>query len=312
MPKYNENNITEKQIFENKDIPDDIHQKYLERQKMLKAEMQEDMIAAIDGCWYNPERRSELIGICEKFSRKANQLGTGVDNALCIAARLGKSASCLVSSLETTQKEWRKKLGVKAVTVLQFESTKNGTYQTAIRAFDISQLEGWVLDNNRFDAPPHKMATAKEIVLAVNLMQDAWDFKAYYNTEGKPSEFIPRDGDEPAKLVLSNNLTEQEIVQDVAYLFSHLIMSHQPDYQYTPETDFSARVSADFICQRYGFAPKLVGDPPKSISTKSQAKEFLTAAIHKAQNSAAWLDQVITRYREREQVRAQPEESVER
>lgn len=312
--KINPDTLTERDIMENNRLSDEVKDKYKARQEELKDEMREDIASTIDKVWNNGERRSELIGILEHFNRKQNQLGTGLENALCIYARLGTKASYIVPSIDTETNDWWKKKGTKAISIFQFEPTKNGVYQTAIRAFDISQLVDEVSKQNHFDIPKPSEATAQELLGSISLMRDAWGYQTIRDFNCKCSEFVPPQDGDKAKLVLSANLNEKQLVQEATYLFAHLVMSYQEGYVYNPETIFTARIASDYICRRYGYEPKIVDAPPDSISTKSQAKEFLTAAARTAEQSSAWLKEVLSKYREREQMLAaqQNEKGAER
>lgn len=293
MADYNkEEFLTSVQVLEGKEYSEEQRSRFLERQEILRTEMNSRAKEALRTIWGNPQKLSDLLGVMERFSREGTTLGEGFDNALCIYQKFGTSATCLISSLDTEENGWLKKKGTTAVNILIKEKSKKQTYRTVIKAFDISQMQ----DENipGFKAIGQSSATPQQLMKAITAMQKHWNFRATHSKEVADSIFVPGENGSPAQLILSDSLgaDKQRLVQETAYCFSHLVMSFKQGYATNPETDFVARCSADFICRRYGYQSRLVESFPESVRTIGQFKELLSSVNTTAKTSANLLDEL--------------------
>lgn len=272
-PLDSEDGLTAAEVYENGKVTDDQKSHFQERQKMLLEEMTTQINDAIQSTWNNPEHFSELLSVMEHFSRSEDQLGRGAENALLIYRKFGTDATYLIPSLETEEKGWWKWKGTKAVNVFHFEQGQKGTYRTAIRAFDMSQMQD---DVPRFSPPPPSRVSLQTMVKSIQSASRGYNFVTKHSEELADSAFVPSNDGEPAQLIVSNRLSEREFKQEALYCFAHLTMSLQEGYMLNPETDFIARCSANILCRRYGFDPKTVGIFPQSVQKTGEVKELLS------------------------------------
>lgn len=305
MAEYNkEEFLTSVQVLEGKEFSEEQRSRFLERQEKLKAEMNTRAQEAMRTVWKNPQKLSDLLGVMEHFSREGTKFGDGFDNALCIYQKFGTSATCLIPSLDTEENHWFKQKGTTAVNILIREKGEKKSYRTVIKAFDISQMQEENIPG--FKAIGQSSATPQQLMKAITAMQHHWNFRATHSKEIVDSVFVPSENGEPAQLILSDSLgaDKQRLVQETAYCFSHLVMSFKQGYAANPETDFIARCSADFVCRRYGYQPRLVEAFPESVKTIGQFKELLSAVNTTAKTSAHMLSELLDVDRSRHKQKA--------
>lgn len=301
-PNITEDNITARQLYEG-GVPEDVKNKFIERQAELRKDMLDRSNAAMQSIWHDPSKLSELIGVMEHFSREGTKLGGGFDNALCIYQKYGTTATQLISNTEIEGLNIYKKQGTQAISIsISEEGKQMQRYRTIIKAFDISQLQESQMLESVIDIPAPPKASLAEIIKAIVAMERHWNFETAHSTKLDSSAFVPREADKPAQLIISDKLgaEPQRLMQEVCYCFSHLVMTFQQGYTVSPETEFIARCSADFLCKRYGFEARVLKkeDFPGEIQTLSQGKELLSTANRIAKTSANLLKELIARERD--------------
>lgn len=233
-----------------------------ERQEDLESQMKPAMEEAIKTVWKHPDKFSELLGVMEQFSRAPGQLGTGAENALLLYRKFGTRATHLVLSAATEENRWWKKKGSTAVNVYQYRSTAGKDFQTAVKAFDVSQLqEPSVAGTPPLDSP----MPLKTMMDAMLQTAKGLNFVTERSSVLRGSGFVPAEDGKPARLILSKLLNQTEVRQESLYLYTLLHLSHGEGFSMNPETYFTARCAANILCKRYGGAPKELTAFPESM-----------------------------------------------
>lgn len=290
-----EDSYTAAKVYEGS-VTEEERSRFQERQKMLLEEMTPQINEAIQSTWNNPGHFLEFLHVMEHFSRGNDQLGRGAENALLIYRKFGASATYLISSLETEEKDWWKKSGTKAVNVFLYEQGKNNSYRTAIRAFDLSQMQ----DKLPLAPPPKSRVNLQTLVKSILSASRGYHFVTKHSAEITESVFVPSENGEPAQLIVPSNLSEAEFKQETLYCFTQFTLSLQEGYTVNPETDFIARCAANILCIRYGFAPKPVSMFPQSVQKTGQVKELLSRIEQTSATAAHFLQELISRQVQRE------------